>query len=102
MAEAAERPPQFGRLVEVDPYAGTHRVSGVGASIAADRICSSQVPAPWSVDRSVVLKAENLYKRHFFKTPDPFVVVTVDGEQTSTSAVIKKTVSPFWNFTVAV
>lgn len=46
-----------------------------------------------------VIKAENLYKKHIFKRPDPFVVVTADGQQVSSSQVIKGTTSPFWNFT---
>jgi E3 ubiquitin-protein ligase NEDD4 len=29
--------------------------------------------------------------------PDPFAVVTVDGEQTHTTTVIKKTLNPYWN-----
>lgn len=58
-----------------------------------------------------VMKAENLYKKSFFsmhqyfwsilhfsiEQPDPFVVVTVDGEQTHTSVTDKQTLNPFWN-----
>ncbi|KAL7754326.1 hypothetical protein RI367_000307 [Sorochytrium milnesiophthora] len=29
--------------------------------------------------------------------PDPFAVVTVDGEQTKTTSVIRKTLNPYWN-----
>src|SRR5271170_4876028 len=29
--------------------------------------------------------------------PDPFSVLTVDGEQTKTTSVIKKTLNPYWN-----
>jgi Ca2+-dependent lipid-binding protein len=29
--------------------------------------------------------------------PDPFAVATVDGEQTQTTSVIKKTLNPYWN-----
>lgn len=29
--------------------------------------------------------------------PDPFAVVTVDGEQTHSTAVIRKTLNPYWN-----
>lgn len=49
--------------------------------------------------RITVIKAESLYKKHIFKKPDPFVVVTADGQQVSSSQVIKGTTSPFWNFT---
>lgn len=29
--------------------------------------------------------------------PDPFAVATVDGEQTKTTSVIKRTLNPYWN-----
>lgn len=29
--------------------------------------------------------------------PDPFAVATVNGEQTQTTGVIKKTLNPYWN-----
>lgn len=29
--------------------------------------------------------------------PDPFAVATVNGEQTRTTSVIKKTVNPYWD-----
>ena len=29
--------------------------------------------------------------------PDPFAVATVNGEQTRTTSVIKKTLNPYWN-----
>lgn len=43
-----------------------------------------------------MVKAENLIKKNFFKSPDPFVVVTVDGEQTHTSPPVKGTIDPYW------
>ena len=49
-----------------------------------------------------VIKAESLHKRNIFRQPDPFVVITVDGEQTKTSPVVKGSLSPFWNFTIDV
>ena len=33
--------------------------------------------------------AESLAKRDVFRLPDPFAVITVDGEQTLTTSVIK-------------
>lgn len=33
----------------------------------------------------------------FIEQPDPFVVVTVNGEQTHTSVADKQTLNPFWN-----
>ncbi|KAI3649535.1 hypothetical protein MP228_005167 [Amoeboaphelidium protococcarum] len=44
-----------------------------------------------------VIAAEGLAKKDLFGLPDPFCVLTVDGEQTNTSPVVKKTLSPFWN-----
>jgi Ca2+-dependent lipid-binding protein len=29
--------------------------------------------------------------------PDPFAVATINGEQTKTTGVIKKTLNPYWN-----
>ncbi|KAJ3375809.1 E3 ubiquitin-protein ligase pub1 [Allomyces arbusculus] len=47
--------------------------------------------------RLTVIAADGLYKRDVFRLPDPFAVVTVDGAQTQTTAVIKKTLNPYWN-----
>ncbi|CAG8539950.1 78_t:CDS:10 [Ambispora leptoticha] len=47
--------------------------------------------------RLTVIAADGLYKRDVFRLPDPFAVVTVDGEQTQTTSVIKKTLNPYWN-----
>ncbi|KAJ1922147.1 hypothetical protein H4219_000009 [Mycoemilia scoparia] len=32
-----------------------------------------------------------------FRLPDPFAVMTVDGEQTHTTSVMKRTLTPYWN-----
>ncbi|KAJ3511679.1 hypothetical protein NLJ89_g3952 [Agrocybe chaxingu] len=47
--------------------------------------------------RVTVVAADGLSKRDVFRLPDPFAVITVDGEQTSTTSVIKKTLNPYWN-----
>ncbi|KAI9360660.1 hypothetical protein BD770DRAFT_361961 [Pilaira anomala] len=48
--------------------------------------------------RLTVIAADGLIKRDlFFKMPDPFAVVTVNGEQTHTTTVMKKTLNPYWN-----
>ncbi|RKP10065.1 E3 ubiquitin-protein ligase RSP5 [Thamnocephalis sphaerospora] len=44
-----------------------------------------------------VIAADSLYKRDVFRFPDPFAVITVDGEQTCTTQVIKRTLNPYWN-----
>lgn len=66
-------------------------------------------------DGHVVIAADGLYKRDLLRgyplplgpdaqtdafgvgLPDPFAVATVGGEQTKTTSVIKKTLSPYWN-----
>lgn len=45
----------------------------------------------------IVVAADGLSKRDVFRLPDPFAVITVDGEQTNTTSVIKKTLNPYWN-----
>ncbi|KAK9455898.1 hypothetical protein V1511DRAFT_487821 [Dipodascopsis uninucleata] len=47
--------------------------------------------------RITVIAADGLAKREVFKLPDPFAVITVDGEQTHTTSVIRKTLNPYWN-----
>ncbi|OLY78592.1 putative E3 ubiquitin-protein ligase hulA [Smittium mucronatum] len=44
-----------------------------------------------------IYSAEGLYKRDMFRFPDPFAVLTVDGEDTKTTKVQKKTLMPLWN-----
>eukprot|EP00842_Homolaphlyctis_polyrhiza_P005494 jgi/Hompol1/5946/HPOL_000911-RA len=44
-----------------------------------------------------VVAADGLYKRDVFRLPDPFAVITVDGEQTHTTTVIRRTLNPYWN-----
>ena len=66
-------------------------------------------------NEDLVIAADGLYKRDVFSAfgllepssslslmrgagfPDPFAVATVDGEQTQTTNVIKKTLNPYWN-----
>ncbi|KAK9471667.1 uncharacterized protein V1510DRAFT_182690 [Dipodascopsis tothii] len=47
--------------------------------------------------RVTVIAADGLYKREVFRFPDPFAVITVDGAQTHTTSVIRKTLNPYWN-----
>ncbi|KAF8162997.1 hypothetical protein B0H34DRAFT_303508 [Crassisporium funariophilum] len=56
------------------------------------------VPGPLKQKiRVTVVAADGLSKRDVFRLPDPFAVITVDGEQTNTTSVIKKTLNPYWN-----
>ncbi|KAH7030759.1 ubiquitin-protein ligase [Microdochium trichocladiopsis] len=47
--------------------------------------------------RVTIIAADGLYKRDVFRLPDPFAVATVNGEQTKTTAVSKRTLNPYWN-----
>ncbi|KAG9250193.1 uncharacterized protein F5Z01DRAFT_684053 [Emericellopsis atlantica] len=47
--------------------------------------------------RVTIIAADGLYKRDVFRFPDPFAVATVNGEQTKTTAVSKRTLNPYWN-----
>lgn len=51
------------------------------------------------IGRHAVGGANGLVKRDFFSLPDPFAVLTVDGEQTNTTRIMKKSLSPLWNET---
>ncbi|KAL7420115.1 hypothetical protein Q5752_005081 [Cryptotrichosporon argae] len=47
--------------------------------------------------RITIVAADSLVKRDILRLPDPFAIVTVDGEQMHTTSVIKKTLNPYWN-----
>ena len=57
--------------------------------VDSSRLASARAPP--------VVAADSLVKRDVFRLPDPFAVITVDGEQTHTTSVIKKTLNPYWN-----
>jgi Ca2+-dependent lipid-binding protein len=44
-----------------------------------------------------VFGAHGLVKRELLSLPDPFAVLTVDGEQRNTTSVCKKSLSPTWD-----
>jgi hypothetical protein len=47
--------------------------------------------------RVTIIAADGLYKRDVFRFPDPFAVATMNGEQTKTTSVSKRTLNPYWN-----
>ncbi|KJZ78712.1 Putative E3 ubiquitin-protein ligase hulA [Hirsutella minnesotensis 3608] len=47
--------------------------------------------------RVTIIAADGLYKRDVFRLPDPFAVATINGEQTRTTTVSKRTLNPYWN-----
>jgi hypothetical protein len=68
------------------------QVSGNARTLRA-RPRGAARPIPTEADRSSflfpVVAADSLAKRDVFRLPDPFAVVTVDGEQTNTTTAIK-------------
>lgn len=46
---------------------------------------------------TTVVAADSLIKRDILRLPDPFAIVSVDGEQIHTTSVIKRTLNPYWN-----
>ncbi|KAI0913926.1 HECT-domain-containing protein [Ustulina deusta] len=53
--------------------------------------------APPNNLRVTIIAADGLYKRDVFRLPDPFAVATLNGEQTKTTQVCKRTLNPYWN-----
>ncbi|KAF7298971.1 E3 ubiquitin-protein ligase [Mycena indigotica] len=47
--------------------------------------------------RVTLYSAHGLVKRDLLGLPDPFAVLTCDGEQTNNTAIVRKTLSPAWN-----
>lgn len=72
----------------------------VPSSIAATTIMSARTEAglPSKPNlRVTIIAADGLYKRDVFRFPDPFAVATINGEQTKTTTVSKRTLNPYWN-----
>ncbi|OQV17573.1 E3 ubiquitin-protein ligase SMURF1 [Hypsibius exemplaris] len=69
--------------------------------ITAPATGSSQIRRPTGSANQVrltVLCAKNLVKKEFFKLPDPFISVVVDGSgQSATSEICLNTLDPKWN-----
>ncbi|GLB38349.1 putative ubiquitin-protein ligase [Lyophyllum shimeji] len=57
---------------------------------------SSRMSDPERSIRVTLFGAQGLVKRELLSLPDPFAVLTVDGTQTCTTAIIKKSLSPTW------
>jgi len=55
------------------------------------------LPPEESTDPHKVHGASNLIKRDLLSFPDPVAVISIDGEQTATTATVRKTLSPSWN-----
>ncbi|TDZ35874.1 E3 ubiquitin-protein ligase RSP5 [Colletotrichum sidae] len=47
--------------------------------------------------RVTIIAADGLYKRDVFRFPDPFAVITANGDQTRTTSAQKRTLNPYWN-----
>ncbi|KAF8073723.1 hypothetical protein FPV67DRAFT_1479022 [Lyophyllum atratum] len=57
---------------------------------------SSRMSDPERSIRVTLFGAQGLAKRELLSLPDPFAVLTVDGMQTCTTAIFKKSLSPTW------
>lgn len=51
----------------------------------------------WCPGRAVDAFPAAVYLNSSPGLPDPFAVATVNGEQTKTTAVSKRTLNPYWN-----
>ncbi|KAJ7044182.1 hypothetical protein C8F04DRAFT_692173 [Mycena alexandri] len=58
---------------------------------------SSRLSDPERRIRVTLFSANGLVKRDLLGLPDPFAVLTVDGEQTNNTAIVRKTLNPSWN-----
>lgn len=92
-------------LIIVSPTYSTLRLNDPERSIRVTRECCSCILLKLWLTLCCFIKvigAHGLVKRELLSLPDPFAVLTVDGEQTSTTAIIRKTLSPSWeeNFDV--
>ncbi|KAJ7505267.1 hypothetical protein B0H11DRAFT_1851467 [Mycena galericulata] len=58
---------------------------------------SSRLADPERRIRVTLFSANGLVKRDLLGLPDPFAVLTVDGEQTNNTAIVRKTLNPSWN-----
>ncbi|KAJ7134677.1 hypothetical protein C8R44DRAFT_663336 [Mycena epipterygia] len=47
--------------------------------------------------RVTLFSANGLVKRDLLSLPDPFAVLTVDGEQTHNTTIVRRTLNPSWN-----
>ncbi|KAI8866511.1 HECT-domain-containing protein [Ramicandelaber brevisporus] len=75
--------------------------STTSATTAATGAAGAQQTVPLRV---TIVAADNLTRREIFRSPDPFAILTVDGEQMQTTSVCSRTLTPYWNesFTVNV
>ncbi|KAF9475646.1 HECT-domain-containing protein [Pholiota conissans] len=60
---------------------------------------TSRLNDPERFIKVTLISASGLFKRELLSFPDPFAVLTVDGEQTSTTAIYRRSLSPTWNET---
>lgn len=65
--------------------------------MAANRSAESSSQSTRPNLRLTIIAADGLVKRDVFRLPDPFSVATVNGEQTKTTSVKRRTLNPYWN-----
>ncbi|KAI0402264.1 hypothetical protein F4802DRAFT_600177 [Xylaria palmicola] len=72
----------------LDEQSSRHRLSG--AEVEKRRCAQASIPVQ-SLQHIAIIAADGLYKRDVFRLPDPFAVGTLNGEQTKTTQVCKRT-----------
>ncbi|KAF8257645.1 E3 ubiquitin-protein ligase NEDD4 [Lactarius quietus] len=63
-------------------------------------MAESSSSAPTGSEHTIkllVLAANGLVKRDIFSLPNPFAVITTDGADIRQTAIVKKTLTPYWN-----
>ncbi|KAJ7459905.1 hypothetical protein FB451DRAFT_1271939 [Mycena latifolia] len=66
------------------------------SALATTMASSSRIDSERRI-RVTLFSANGLVKRDLLGLPDPFAVLTVDGEQTNNTAIVRRTLNPSWN-----
>jgi len=85
--------------LEDSPIGDHHVIESRGATFPPLRPSLEQYsPQPIQPNlRLKVVLASGLQKPYIFRYPDPFVLVTIDGKQTMTTAVVRNNLNPVWD-----
>jgi hypothetical protein len=87
--------PIFPAIYRVEPF---HPLNPILSLSACPNDPPAIAPAPrCNIIVAAVVAADSLIKRDILRLPDPFAIVSVDGEQIHTTSVIKRTLNPYWN-----
>ncbi|KAI9454451.1 HECT-domain-containing protein [Lactarius psammicola] len=99
---AADNGPSFeAQMVESSSSTAagrTHSIKLIGRFSSVLLHFSSFVSFP-PLPSNPVLAANSLVKRDLFSLPNPFAVITTDGSDLRQTAIVKRTLTPYWNET---